>query len=158
MATQAELKKKMADLIFTLRQRCATKDMYFVHEFGITIAEYNCMVLFFSRASYGVKDLAHALDITPGGVTRIITSLEKKNIIRRKISIEDRRNINVSLTRKGQQMVDGLRTASEEIHGKILKKIDAPFRGPVIEALGHLTDGLDAWIAEHNKSKKPHKL
>ncbi len=153
MMSQAKLKTKMADLIFTLRQKCAAKDMYFVHEFGITVAEYNCLVLFFQKESYGVKDLALELDITPGGVTRIITSLEKKGIIKRKISAEDRRNINVSLTRKGQNMVDALRDESREIHGKILKQIEPEFREPVVEALGHLTQGIDAWLTEHRKLK-----
>ena len=148
------IEHRMANLIFLLRQKCYTKDMYFVHSFNITLAEYNCLVLFFSRDSYGVKDLARALDITPGGVTRIITSLEKKGIVKRQISKEDRRNINVSLTKKGGNMVERLREASVELHGKILDQMEPGNQETVLMALEHLTEAIDGWVAEHTQNKK----
>ncbi len=154
MPSKAKMKTRMAESIFTLRQKCIAKDMYFVHNFCISLAEYNCLVLFFTQENYGVKDLAAALDITPGGVTRIITSLEKRGIIKRRISPEDRRNIDVSLTAKGKRMVIELRNASMELHGKILNQIEPELQEPVVDALEHLIDAIDFWIEEHQETKK----
>ena len=151
------LEYEMAKTIFQLRQKCYTKDMFFVHAFNITLAEYNCLVLFFSRDVYGVKELAAALDITPGGVTRIVTSLEKKGIVKRRIAQEDRRNINVSLTKKGLAMVQKLREASVEIHGKILERMDEEHREPVLFALKQLGEAIDAWVVGHKQNKKRKK-
>ncbi|RMH64414.1 MAG: MarR family transcriptional regulator [Calditrichaeota bacterium] len=148
--TDQNLEYEMANTIFLLRQKCYTKDMYFVRSFNITMAEYNCLVIFFSKEIYAIKDLAKALDITPGGVTRIITSLEKKGIVKRRIGVEDRRRIDVQLTKKGRDMVDKLRQTSMEMHGKILSRLEEPHREPVLNALRQLTEAIDAWVEEHN--------
>ncbi len=139
---------KIAELIFKLRQKCALKDAYFMKLFGISQSEYNCLVQFFEVNSMGVKDLAERLEITPGGVTRIITSLENKGYVERRISLDDRRNINVLLTSQGKKLVKKMRRAAIDIHREIFDQIDPSERETVAAAIQTLLNALDSWLQE----------
>ncbi len=149
MSTEKNLVNQMAELVFTLRQKCALKDLHFVKMLGITAAEYNCLVQFFNTDSFGVKELAERLEITPGGVTRIVTSLEEKGIVERKISPEDRRGINVTLTPRGKKIVEEIRRASLDLHQEILQQIEPQYRKPVVEAIEKLVQAIDTWLLTH---------
>lgn len=140
---------RMAKLVFTLRQKCALKDNYFVRSLDITTSEYICLVQFFDSNVMGVKELASRLEITSGGVTRILTSLEDKGIIKRRISPEDRRNIDVHLTKKGSEMVDHIRQASYDLHADILSHIEPEHRPPVLNAIEQLIMAIDNWVLTH---------
>ncbi len=149
MDVTSSLSERMSELIFTLRQKCALKDLYFVKKLGISIAEFNALVQFFTHDALGVKELAEKLDITPGGVTRIVTSLEEKGLVLRKISPEDRRSVDVFLTETGKDMVQQIRQTSLELHAKILEQIEPQFRQPVVDAIERLIEAIDKWIEVH---------
>lgn len=140
---------RMAKLVFNLRQKCAVKDSFFVRSLDVSTAEYSCLVQFFDDTTLGVKELSARLDISPGGVTRIITSLEEKGIIKRRISPEDRRNIDVILTKKGIKMVEKIRQASFELHAEIMSHIDPEYRHTVLDAMEQLTFAIDRWVEAH---------
>ncbi len=148
MILQDDAYNKIADLIFKLRQKCALKDAYFMKLIGISQSEYNCLVQFFDVESMGVKDLSERLEITPGGVTRIITSLENKGYVVRRISLDDRRNINVSLTSQGKKLVKKMRKAAIDIHREIFDQIDPDERENVARAIQTLLHALDVWLQE----------
>ena len=152
MPDNHQLADEMANLVFNLRQKCAAKDNYFVKTLNISLAEYNCLVQFFQQDSYNVKELAERLDITSGGVTHIITSLEGKGYITRTISPEDRRGINVILTSKGRKIVAQIREASVELHAKILNQIKPRNQKKVLESMHKLNDAIDIWLKEHRLS------
>jgi DNA-binding MarR family transcriptional regulator len=105
-------------------------------------------VQFFEVNSMGVKDLAERLEITPGGVTRIITSLENKGYVERRISLDDRRNINVLLTSQGKKLVKKMRRAAIDIHREIFDQIDPSERETVAAAIQTLLNALDSWLQE----------
>ncbi len=145
-----QLAERMANLVFTLRQKCAAKDMVFVRRLHITPAEFNCLLQFFNNDGLNVKELANRLHITPGGVTRIVTSLEKKGILKREIAPHDRRGILVSLTEEGKKVVYEIKHASEELHGEILEKIEDEHREAIVFAIEQLINAIDEWLAHQD--------
>lgn len=149
MPYDEEYVTRMAKLVFILRQKCALKDSYFVNSLDVTTSEYLCLVQFFDSDILGVSELAERLDITSGGVTRILTSLERKGIIKRQISLEDRRNIDVHLTKKGINMVNSIRQASYDLHADILSHIASEHRQPVLDAIEQLIHAIDNWLLTH---------
>lgn len=144
---------KLADLIFTLRQKCALKDHYVVRRAGISPAEYNCLMQFFEAGTIGMKGLGERLDITPGGVTRIITGLEEKGIVERRIDSEDRRGINVILTPEGERIVGDIRSTSLELHAEIIERIDPSSRQKVIDAVDQLIIAINGWLEANPEIK-----
>jgi DNA-binding MarR family transcriptional regulator len=143
---------RLADLIFTLRQKCALKDHYVVRRAGISQAEYNCLTQFFVTGTIGMKELGERLDITPGGVTRIITGLEEKGIVERRIDSEDRRGINVILTRRGERIVNDIRDTSLGLHAEIIERIDPSSRRKVIEAVEQLIGAINDWLEANGET------
>ncbi len=151
MSDNQDYASRMAKLVFTLRQKCALKDDFFVNSLNITGSEYTCLVQFFDSDVMGVKELAERIDITSGGVTRILTSLEGKKIIDRRIAPDDRRNINVHLTKKGLAMVDRIRQASYDLHADILSHIRFDHQQPVLNAIEQLIKAIDNWVLTHEE-------
>lgn len=144
---------KIAELMFTLRQKCALKDLHIVKRFGILSAEYHCLIQFYGAGSIGMKDLGERLSITPGGVTRIVTSLEEKELVRREIDPDDRRGINVKLTERGELLVNDIRRASLELHEDILKEIKPAQHGAVVGAIEQLLDAIDTWLVAKSETE-----
>ena len=144
---------RLADLIFTLRQKCALKDHYIVRRAGISQAEYNCLIQFFDTGTKGMKELGERLDITPGGVTRIITGLEEKGIVERRIDSEDRRGINVTLTPRGEGIVGEIRSASLGLHAEIIERIDPSSRQGVIDAIEQLIVAINDWLETNRETE-----
>lgn len=142
---------KLADLIFTLRQKCAMKDLYVFKRAGVSSSEYNCLIQFFDTSEIGMKELGERLDITPGGVTRIITGLEEKGIVERRIDPEDRRGINVILTRNGEEIVQNIKQASLELHTEIIESIETDSRESVIAAMEKLIKAINSWLETNRK-------
>ena len=140
---------KMADLVLTLRQKCLAKDRLMVKNFTVSYAEYNCVCLFFEYDVLSVKELADKLDITSGGVTRIITSLEEKGYLIREIDAEDRRGINVSLTPKGKEIAKEIRQTSLDIHEEILGLVGKEKAEVVLEGVKNLVGALEVWLKKH---------
>ena len=117
---------------------------------GISQAEFNCLAQFYDTDSLSVKQLNERLDLTPGGVTRVITLLEKKGLIKRRISLDDRRSINVYLTKKGREMVQKLQKAAGELHAEIFAQLDDPSREKLVWSIENLMNIIDDWL-EKNK-------
>lgn len=139
----------MSQLIFILRQKCAAKDNYFLRSLDVSSAEYNCLTGFFDTPALGIKDLSAWLGISPGGITRIIISLEEKGIVKRRTSPDDKRNVDVILTKKGIKMVDRIRRASLELHADIMSHIEPQYQHAVLEAMEQLTFAIDRWVEAH---------
>lgn len=151
MDNKKKLAEHMAELVFILRQKCTAKDMVIVKRLNITPAEFNCLLQFLSDEKLSVKNLAQRLHITPGGVTRIITSLERKGIIRRDIAPYDRRGILVSLTPEGQKVVGQIKSVSTELHGEILDQIEPEHQQAIVRAITMLIEALDSWLKTHQE-------
>jgi len=67
---------------------------------GLTVNE----ALLICQVQRGIQEptlLAEELDLSPSRLSRILDSLEKKNLISREISSEDRRSVSVNLTNLG---------------------------------------------------------
>lgn len=72
-----------------------------------------------------VSELALASGITASGITQIVTGLEERGMIGRKMDPEDRRAVRVYLTEKGRRNTD-----------EMVATLDAVF-GDIVEHLGH---------------------
>jgi len=144
--TREERIERLGELIFHLRRKCSLKDMHLVRDHGISTAEYNCLIQFFDRSVIGMKELGERLDITPGGVTRIVSSLEAKGVLERRVSPEDRRGVDVVLTREGSRIVGEIHEAARELHEEILADVSDGQREQIIAAVELLSGAIGRWL------------
>jgi DNA-binding MarR family transcriptional regulator len=72
----------------------------------LTFSQYALLQSLDGCATARVSDLAGGAGISPSTATRILDALERRAIVRRHRSPEDRRGVTVTLTDHGRQMLD----------------------------------------------------
>jgi DNA-binding MarR family transcriptional regulator len=75
-------------------------------EGSLTLSQYGLLQALSGRQAARVRDLADEAGIAPSTATRILDALERRAIVRRTRSAEDRRGVTVSLTQEGRQALD----------------------------------------------------
>jgi DNA-binding MarR family transcriptional regulator len=66
----------------------------------------------------------------------------------REIDSDDRRNMRVTLSKQGTEIVERLNNAYIGIHKEILDEIEDVQHKPLITAMTHLLSALEKWIAK----------
>lgn len=140
--------ERLANLTFNLLANCQEKEVRLADVHGLTQAEFRCLRLFGADENLNNKQIAERMSLSPSRLTRIIDGLVKKEYIVREIDPNDRRNMRVSLSKKGQLLVQQLNRAYIDIHQDILQDIEKEQHKPLITALDHLLSALNKWIAK----------
>ena len=139
------LAEKMADLTYKLLENCTEKQEYIAEKLNLSISEFRCLRSFYIDTTLSVKELASRMNLTSSRLTRIIDGLVAKNFVTRTINAEDRRVMDVALTKDGFSVTRRLNTDYVSIHEQILDKIPQNSRAAVIRALDDLSNAMSAW-------------
>ncbi len=140
--------ERLANLTFSLLANCQEKEVRLAEAHSLTQAEFRCLRLFGSDESINNKAIAKRMNLSPSRLTRIIDGLVIKEYIIREINANDRRNMRVCLSKKGQILVQQLNKSYIEIHKEILQDIDPDQHQSLITAMTHLLSALEKWIAK----------
>ena len=81
---------------------------------GVTVAQWVVLRILFDQKNATVVEVAAALDIDKGAVSRMIDRLLKLGLVRREESPRSRREVALSLTPKAQLLVPKLAKAADE--------------------------------------------
>ena len=149
--TKTDHMAEMLDLILHLVKICQFKEQYFASLYNLTTVEMRCLQCFESNNSVSIKELAKSMELTPGRITHILTSLEKKKLITREIDKDDRRGINVNLTNKAIPFIKNLRENYVQFHENLLKNIPEEKRDIIKTALQELTKAFESLNEEIKK-------
>jgi len=136
----------LADLTFNLLARCQEKDVWLAEQHGLYQAEFKCLRLFGSAESLNNKEIARRMNLSPSRLTRIIDGLVAKGYMQREIDQNDRRNMRVSLSRRGNSLTSKLDKAFIDLHYEILKDIDVSQHESLITAMEHLQLAIEKWL------------
>ncbi|MHB1208779.1 MAG: MarR family winged helix-turn-helix transcriptional regulator [Acidimicrobiales bacterium] len=74
----------------------------------VTLTQYRTLVVLASKGPQRLSDLADAVGVTSATATRMCDRLIRKKLIHRRTQREDRRNVRITLSTKGQALVDGV--------------------------------------------------
>jgi DNA-binding MarR family transcriptional regulator len=74
-----------------------------VREDALTLSQYALLQALSGREAARVRELAAEAGITPSTATRILDALERRAIVCRTRSVEDRRGVTVTLTELGRE-------------------------------------------------------
>jgi len=100
-----------------------------------TLAQYRALVVLASRGPQRMVDLARALGVTPSTSGRMCDRLSRKGLIRRHRARTDRREVLVSVTAAGREVVDQATARRRELLADILAKLDEEQRSGIAAAL-----------------------
>ena len=123
-----------------------------------TIAQYRALVVLASRGPQRMVDLAGALGVTPSTAGRMCDRLLRKGLIRRHRARADRREVQVSITAAGREVVDSATARRRALLAEILGKLPAAQQSAVADALrafaaaaGEIPDSQ--WPAEAQEAR-----
>ncbi len=138
--------ERLADLTFSLLQRCQEKEAWLAEEHGLFQAELKCLRLFGSDESLNNTQISKRMNLSPSRLTRIIDGLVDRGYMKREIAQYDRRNMRVFLSRRGKILTNKLNKAFIEIHNEILQDIDVSQHESLITAMEHLQLATEKWL------------
>ena len=140
-----KMAEAMADLTCELAKTCNDKENYFASLFNLTPAEFKCLRLFTKTNSLTIKTISVMMNLTPGRITHILTSLEKKKFVKRKTDPYDKRNVIVTLTANSEPFLKNLTASHIKLHEDILGNIEASKRSELISSIKLLIHALRTW-------------
>jgi len=91
----------------------------------ITLPQYRSLVILASRGPLGLAELADALSVAPPTATRMCDRLVRKHLVRRGAVRNDRRRVRISLTERGQSLVDDVTRARRSELERVLDAMTA---------------------------------
>lgn len=77
-----------------------------LEKIGLTYTQYITMMVLWERKALTAKELGRILYLDSGTLTPLLKKLEAKNLITRKRSAADERNLIVSITQEGEALKD----------------------------------------------------
>jgi DNA-binding MarR family transcriptional regulator len=138
----------IAELVCNLTRYCNIKEEYFASSFNLSPTQVRVLKLFTYTNSYSIKELCSHLQLSNGRITQIITTLENKNILYRKIDKKDKRNVIVLLKPKSKTYINNILKNYEELHKILLSEVPENETNKIIESLKILNNILERWIKE----------
>ncbi len=92
----------------------------FLDPLDLTYTQYITMMVMWEKKEITVKDLGKALFLDSGTLTPLLKKIESKGLVVRTRSKDDERNLNVSLTSKGESLRDKALSVPVQV-GKFMK-------------------------------------
>lgn len=144
--------KEMAELTCKLSRACNRKETSFAALFQLTPTELRCLRMFSKKSTVSIKEMIDELEISAGRVTHILTSLEKKDYIVRRVDENDKRNHLVDLTPESRKFINQLTKKHVQLHQNILDNISNEKKLVITQVMSELIGALDEW-SEINREK-----
>jgi DNA-binding MarR family transcriptional regulator len=136
----------LANLTFSLLAGCQQKEAWLAKQHGLFHAEFKCLRLFGTDESLNNTQISKRMNLSPSRLTRIIDGLVQKGYMLREIDQDDRRNMIVTLSRRGKILTNKLNRAFIDVHNEILQDINVSQHEPLIIAMEHLHLAIEKWL------------
>ncbi len=106
---------------------------------GLTNVQRNCLRFIYCHKNPSAKEVAEGLQISNAAVTKLIDRLEKKRLVVRKFSQNDRRQIILELTPEGLKIYEQERESLLQSLQEIINRLDP-------ETLKNLKQGIQGFL------------
>lgn len=109
-----------------------------IRQYGLNRTEFGVLELLYHKGSQPIQQIGSKVLMSSGNITYVVDKLEKKELVRRNASSEDRRLIYAEITEKGNQFIEevfpkhtcvieyavqGLTEEEKQVASKLLKKL-----------------------------------
>jgi DNA-binding MarR family transcriptional regulator len=87
---------------------------------GLTASQFVVVIGAMRNRARTVNEFCQLAGIEPGPMSRLLDRLEAKDIVRRVRDVEDRRQVNVTLTKKGAALYPRINAGLHKVYGHLL--------------------------------------
>ena len=104
----------------------------------VTLTQYRSLVVLASRGPQSMAELADAVAVTPPTASRLCDRLVKKGLVRRRTERHDRRQVHITLTQMGRDLVDAVTARRRQEIADLLAAVPIRTQRSVAVALTQL--------------------
>lgn len=101
-----KLKNQLCFPIYLCSKEIIKRYTPFLNELNLTYTQYVVMMYFWEVKSSNLKDIGNTLCLDPSTLTPLLKKLESKGYITREKSLKDERELNICITKKGEELKD----------------------------------------------------
>jgi DNA-binding MarR family transcriptional regulator len=101
----------------------------------VTVPQLRVLVMVHTRGPLNLAAVASALDVNPSNASRTCDRLIKAGLLHRRDSPEDRRNLTLTLSDSGRELVESVTKHRRASIAQVLRKLSAGEREDVAAAL-----------------------
>ena len=105
---------------------------------GITSAQFVILVMLADADTESASNLCRSASYDQGAMTRMIDRLERKNLVRRVRSPDDRRRVNLELTAEGRAVYPKLIAAAASVNNRFLRGFSKADAGKLEDLLNRM--------------------
>lgn len=113
-----------------------------VSKYGLNLTEFGVLELLYHKGPQPIQQIAAKVLLTSGSMTYVVSQLEKKELVKRVVSEEDRRVYNVELTGQGTSRMAEIFPAHEDFIYRMMNKLPDEEAEGLIEQLKLLGKGI----------------
>ena len=110
----------------------------YAREFGISVPEWRIIANLGRFGPLNAGDLAERSSLDKPKVTRALQKLEARHLVQRAVEAHDRRQVRLSLTRRGRAMLAEIAKQAVAWERQLLAALDAPDRAALDRILASL--------------------
>jgi DNA-binding MarR family transcriptional regulator len=130
------------DLMADMAQCCKERSQFQAERFGLPEAELRCLMLFADQRYLTSKEIARRMNVAKSRVSKVVTGLTARDLVRRTPDPEDSRVSLLSLTSEGQRLLDQVTDYAREMSRVILEFIPLGQRTSILDSLGALRTSM----------------
>lgn len=105
-------------------------------------------MLFSFESTYSIKQLREQLSLTPGRITHIVDSLEKKKLVERFKDENDKRNYFVRTMPKANIFIQNMKDNYIQLHQNLLSNVNQEELSKIFSSMEILVDTFKQWTKD----------
>jgi DNA-binding MarR family transcriptional regulator len=151
----APLHRVPAHLARRFNQICVGIGDEVTRPFELSPIEFAVIAAISDDPSLDQRRLATRLAIDTVSTSKLLDRLERLRLVRRKVSLDDRRSKILSLTPRGMEIRLKIGAGFKAAHAKIMAPLSSDEQKQFIELLVRLVEGNEAYARPGNGRRKP---
>lgn len=136
--------KQFQELINRLYQCCVERMEFQSEKFNLPAAELRCLMLFNGERYLTPGGIARKMNVAKSRISKIVSGLVKKGLVKRSKDPEDSRITLLSLTSQGKTKLAEISAFMDQIYSKVLAAIPEDRRLEIMNSLDALKSSMES--------------
>ncbi len=109
----------------------------------VTVAQLHVLKIVNDRGCCKMSEISNSLKVTMGNITSMVDRLIKQNLVKRYSDPKDRRVVNISLTKKGENMVKKIHQHRSKAFLPIIENISEKDMSTLLKILENIAVSIN---------------
>lgn len=136
---------KLITALFRTKNTVESAIINDLKRFDVNINTFAVLEQLYHKGSSKINEICEKLLIPNSSMTYLIDQLEKKQLVERQFSKEDRRSIYVDLTEKGRKLIESIFPEHEKLAKELFKVLTDEERINLLELLKKVSFSIEKW-------------